>query len=128
MSKKLSKLSTLGVYGKIAKIRLHKALVTQRPTEVKAALHMRNPNDPLFVPPAEVPSLLYCCLCRKRKPHKDFDIARRNTLRANRRTECKACRAEVRKRIRLEKKRGKAVGSPVKHRPRVNTKTVYQQA
>lgn len=97
----------LGLYGKPEMIRTHGEPQIKYLTEYLAAAHIFDSEDPRFIPPADVPSLLYCCRCRDRKPHNAFDVDARYTMRACRRTECKACRAKERKQQRLSRRQQK---------------------
>jgi hypothetical protein len=95
----------IGKYGFIDYIRSGASLRVMRPTEVLACKILLNPGSPEFVPPAEIPSLLYCCQCRKRKPHDAFGKDARCIHRGGRRTECNHCRSQVLKAARIQRRK-----------------------
>lgn len=76
----------------------------KRPTEFLAIKHWREPNSPDFAPPAEMPSKLFCCKCRERKPHEAFGKDERYVNRWGRRTECHSCWAKMMRETRLKQR------------------------
>lgn len=114
----------LGIYGKPERMRIGKSLRLKRKTEVDACRHIRNSEDPAFIPAPEpskakpeYPSdWLPCMRCGEMKPPTDFSKHRKHAYRQYRQVYCKTCvkSQRMKKQIwRREPRKGQKENNPL---------------